>query len=67
VCPVCLATLALTYAGIASTGGLTALFVRSFVRRLPGNILAPNHHLKDWTFLTNGRTSVRRFDFRRKQ
>ena len=26
----------------------------------------PNHHLEDWTFLANGRTSTRRFDFHRK-
>jgi hypothetical protein len=30
-------------------------------------LLDANHHLEDWTFLANGQTSTRRFDFRRKQ
>ena len=30
-------------------------------------ILDPNHHLEDWAFLANGETTVRRFDFHRKQ
>jgi hypothetical protein len=30
-------------------------------------LLDLNHHLEDWTFLAKGQTSIRRFDFRRKQ
>jgi len=30
-------------------------------------LLEPNHHVEDWTFLANGQTSTRRFDFHRKQ
>jgi len=29
-------------------------------------LLDPNHHVEDWTFLANGGTSTRRFDFHRK-
>ena len=29
-------------------------------------LLDANHHLEDWTFLANGQTSTRRFDFHRK-
>ena len=30
-------------------------------------LLDLNHHLEDWTFLANGQTSIKRFDFRGKQ
>lgn len=30
-------------------------------------ILDPNHHLEDWAFLSNGKTTIRRFDFLRKR
>lgn len=30
-------------------------------------LLDPNHHLEDWTFLSNGKTSTTRFDFQRKR
>ena len=30
-------------------------------------LLAPNHHVEDWTFLANGQTSTQRFDFHRKE
>ena len=29
-------------------------------------LIDPNHHVEDWTFLANGQTSTRRFDFHRK-
>lgn len=29
-------------------------------------LLDPNHHAEDWTFLANGATNTRRFDFYRK-
>jgi len=30
-------------------------------------LLDPNHHVEEWTFLANGQTNTRRFDFQRKQ
>ncbi len=30
-------------------------------------LLDPNHHVEEWTFLANGQTNTRRFDFHRKQ
>ena len=29
-------------------------------------LIDPNHHIEDWTFLANGQTSTRRFEFHRK-
>jgi hypothetical protein len=29
-------------------------------------LIDPNHHVEDWTFLANGQTTTRRFDFHRK-